>query len=196
MLQYVVSLERTDFMKEDLLKDFRKEYNTKMQEKKETYKRLEVLMTRKSILENNQLVKDYIDLCKQIEIEEENMWLTDEIFVETLYDFENKGLVDETNGIYLYLGTFYTEYGCEMKVKRDDNAAEFDKYIDIESCKEIHIPVEDRTAFEKNNKVIFVEGKEHIKYLLFDLHEQFMHDALDNGQEVACNNVLRRYKKN
>ena len=183
-------------MKENLLKELKKEYDKGMQEKEANDRRLKTLMDRKAILENSPIVKGYIELCEQIEAEEENFCLAGDVFIDALCDFTDKGLFDETNGIFLYAGTFITEFGYEKRVPEDYQFAEFSRYIDIESFEQLDIPVEDRKAFESNNKVLFLPDEEKTKYVKYDLRDQFVMDSLSEGQEVASKKILTRYKKN
>ena len=183
-------------MKEDLLKELKKEYDRGIDEKEATDRRLKTLMDRKAILENSPIVKGYIELCEQIEVEEEKICLASDVFVDTLYNFTNKGLFDETNGIFLYLGTFITEFGYEKKVPEDYQFAEFARYINIESFEQVDIPVEDKKVFENNNKVLFLTDEETTKYVKYDLRDQFVMDSLSEGQETATKRILSRYKKN
>ena len=183
-------------MKEDILKNFKKEYEFKLKEKENNDKCFEVLMNRKTIMENSPMIRDYIELCNQIEEAKEKLYSTQEVFSDVLYDFETKGLVDETNGILLYAGTFMTDFGSERNVHRDSIYAEYDKYIDIESFDEVLNPIEDREFFEKTNTIINLNISDPARYVLYDIRDEFINDALAEGQEVACKKILSRYKKN
>lgn len=183
-------------MKEEVLKDFRQEYIKRLEENEINNKSLNVLNNRKRILENSPLVRSYIELIKQIEETANRILTTDEVFADTLYDFNNKGLTDETNNIYLYAGSYVNEYGYEREVERDSSLAEFDKYINIESFEELDIPVEDRENFENSYRVLILDSNVPTRYLKYELRDQFINDALFEGQEVACHKILSRNKKN
>ena len=183
-------------MKEDLLKDFRNDYVKRLKKKQSNDKDLKILMERKKMLENSPIVRDYIQLNSQIEMllnESHNM---NNIFFTTLCDYEDKGLMSETNGIYVYTGTYYNEAGIFRRVYKDSPFAEFDKYVDIESMREIEIPIEDRSAFLENHKIVPVDEIELSKYSLLELRKLFIENALYDGQEVACKKILCRNKKN
>lgn len=183
-------------MKEEILKDFRQEYIKRLEENEINNKSLNVLKNRKKILENSPLVKEYIELNKQIDDVTNKIFTADDIFTDTLYNFNNIGLTDETNNIYLYAGSFINEYGYERQVERDDSIAEFDKYINIESFENIDIPVEDRENFENSYRVLILDSNVPVKYLKYEIRDQFINDALLEGQEAACHKVLSRNKKN
>ena len=183
-------------MNEKVLNEFREEYNKRLEKKHKIDKSLDILKKRKEILENSPIVRDYIELNDQIEKVSDMIFTEEEVFFDTLYDFENKGLIDETNNIYLYAGSFINENGDERLVERDSLISEFDRYINIESLKDIDVPVEDRTNFEKNNKVLVLDNNDYIKYLIYDIRDQFIRDSLNYGQEDACSKVLIRNKKN
>ena len=179
-------------MKEDLLKDFRSDYVKELKKKVDNDKYLEVLNQRKSILENSPLVKDYIRLNEQIEECKKESYSIDRIFSKALLKYVDQGLTEETNQIYLYLGTYYSDGMDTVEVERNSSDAVFDWYVDIESVKYIENPVEDRNIFEENNKVVLLDNYHDSKYLLCDIRNQFIHDALCEGQDIACKKVLSR----
>ena len=139
--------------------------------------------------------KDYIQLNSQIDTLLEKSHF-DYDFVKTLSILEDKGLMSETNEIYVYNGTFYMQNNIVVRVHRNNPCGEFDKYIDIESMDEIEVPVEDRLIFEKNHKIVPLDGLEPTKYFLYSLRSKFIEDSLREGQEVACKKILSRNKKN
>ena len=183
-------------MREDLLKDFRNNYVKKLKRKQTHDKALNILMKRKEILEKSTIVKDYIQLNSQIESLISESCNKNDVFFDTLYDFEGKGLMSETNEIYVYNGTFFTENSMVRRVHKDNPIGEFDKYINIESMDEIEVPVEDRLVFEKRHKIVPLDGLEPTKCFLYKLRNQFIKDSLFEGQEVACKKILSRNKKN
>ena len=182
-------------MKEDLLKDFRNEYIKRLKEKQNNDNILSTLMNRKKFLENSPLVRDYIELCNQIQKFEDKIFTEDEIFTYTLFEYENMGLTSETNKIYFYAGTFLTENGEVKRVERNSSTGEFDKYIDIESIQILEVPIEDRDVFEKSNRVVDL-NVDFDKYLFYDVRDEFINDCLNYGQEVACKKILSKNKKN
>ena len=183
-------------MNKELLKDFRDEYTEKLEINDKNEASLKVLMQRKEILENMPVIQDYIKLVKQIEDLKNEVSTNKELFLRTLFDYEGKGLVDETNSIFVYDGSFITRDGNIIRTERNSSDAEFDRYIDIESIEEVDIPVEDRKLFERFNKVIFLDESLPVKQSLYEIHNQFMQDAITNGEKAACKRVLSRNKKN
>lgn len=182
-------------MNSDLLKDFKEEFLKKLEENKRKKLIFEALMQRKGYLENSRVVQDYIALMEQIKDMDDEVLDEGQIFWHVLFDYEDKGLVSETNGILLYAGSFFRDQDYLISVDRNSSDAEFDNYIDIESFDEIDIPVEDREIFEKEHKVIVLDD-ESSKYSLYELHGQFMYYAVNEGEEVACQKILSRNKKN
>lgn len=183
-------------MKEELLKEFRKEYKRRLTEKERDDKCLSILIERRNILERNPIVKNYMELNEQINKQLEKVVTPDDIYLDTLYDFENMGLMSKTNSILLYMGSFINENGFEAMVGRYNQAAEFDRYADIESLEYIDVPVEDRIDFERDNKVLVLDTDEPSKYLIYEIRDQFINSCLTDGQEAACKKVLSRNKKN
>lgn len=182
-------------MKDDLLEEFKNDYVDKSKRKHNYVNELKVLMKRKAIMENSTIVKDYIQLNSQIDTLLEKSHF-DYDFVKTLSILEDKGLMSETNEIYVYNGTFYMQNNIVVRVHKNNPCGKFDKYIDIESMDEIEVPVEDRLVFEKNHKIVPLDGLEPTKYFLYSLRSKFIEDSLREGQEVACKKILSRNKKN
>ena len=183
-------------MQEDLLKEFRKEYDKGLKQQLISDDDLKVLIKRRSLLENSTIVKDYIQLNSQIETILNNSYNKDEVFNNTLSSFEDKGLMSDTNEIYVYNGTYYTRDGITIRVHKDNPCGEFDKYINLESLYEIEISIHDRSVFEESHKIVPLDGLEPTKGFIYDLRSQFIEYALCDGQEVACKKVLSRKKKN
>ena len=185
-------------MKEDLLKEFRNEYTMKLKMKQKNDKYLKTLMERKNILENSPLIKSYIELTEAINQLKNNTCSINDIFSSTLSEFESKGLTDETNEIYFYLGSFdIDEHGNEYQVDRNDDFIFplFNCYMDIESKKVIEIPFDDADEFEYKNKVIITSSYPDA-LMITDIRNDYFCDALYEGQENACKKVLSRNKKN
>ncbi len=183
-------------MNKELLKKFRNEYTERLEQNNKKETSLKALIQRKEILENMPIIQDYINLVKQIDELNAEVSTDKQVFLHTLFDYEEKGLVDETNSIFIYDGSFMTRNGIVIATERNSSDAEFDRYIDIESIEEVDIPVEDRKLFERFNKVIFLDESLPVKQSLYEIHNQFMQDAITDGEKAACKKVLSRNKKN
>lgn len=175
-------------MNNDLLKELRVKYNDQTIQRDNSEKKLQTLLKRKEILENSPLIKDYIELLEQIDASIEESYKEKFLLDSIISDFKYSKN-DETNKIYQYVDTFITEDGLNVVVGRDCDDAEFDRYVDIESLSIIDNPVEDRYSFEASNKII-VGG------YLPEIHNDFILNCIKDGQDVAVEKVLTRYKKN
>ncbi len=179
-------------MDNDLLTKLREEFLQKREENARKEAAFNSLMQRKEILENAPIVRDYIELLETIKEAKHGLKDEKQLFLHTLFDYERNGLVDETNGIFLYSGTYVREWDYGIRVEKDDPKAEFDEYIDIESLKTVEVPVEDREAFESKHETIEIDESSPVKYSLYELHRDFMYDAVMEGQEKACQRVLKK----
>lgn len=171
-------------MNKDLLNSLKEKYNTGMQEKNKNEKDLQVLLDRKQILENSPIVRDYIELLKQIKKHRKNLSSENKILSNLIHEVEYRDN-DDTNGIYFYMGSFIHEGNRKRLVDRDYHLSEFDRYIDIESLCFRDNPVEDREIFEREN-IVILSGD------LYDLHDEFIIDCITKDQDAAVAKVLSR----
>ena len=179
-------------MREDLLKQFRSEYVKKSEINNKNAESLKVLLERKAILENSPLIKSYIELNEQIDTLGNNIISTESIFLDTLSEFENKGLNDKTNEMYYYLGSFdIDEDGNEFQVYRDDYFSNplFERYIELESKRIIEIPSDDADQFENENCVVIDSDYPDVS-MFSDIRKEYFYEALQEGQEIACKKFL------
>ena len=148
-------------MKEEILERIKMDYH-EMKSKKEKYQKI-----RKRIqeLEQNELVKEYLQLLSQTESYDYERIV--DLSKEKMYDraFRNHlTSIKETNGIYVYLGSFIYSIECDIehgandyRVKRNDPNANYWLYQDIERYDSIEIPIKKYEDFEKNHQVIILK---------------------------------------
>ena len=184
-------------MKEEILEQITKEYK----ELKEAKKELEYKKNRIRQLEENKFVQEYLNLYHEIyEINSKNeMYLPDDILFRRSIDRCLKNL-EETNGIYVYMGTYSWSNNKDVmrpsdeKLNYSDPNAKFRIYRDLEKInEEIVLPISECKDFEKNNTVIVLrtaipESK------IYQVQEEFLQDAIKTNQEEAKKRVLRKYK--
>ena len=111
--------------------------------------------------------------------------------------------IEETNGIYVYLGTFTyyndNDYAYEYfyhHVKRDSEEAVIRKYWNIESDKEIEIPIEKAREFEEKNIVIVTNGKIlDSGYVFRSIQKEFFTDVIKTSQRNAVKKLIKKYKE-
>ena len=63
---------------------------------------VEVIICVLSIYGFFSIIQDYINLVKQIDELNAEVSTDKQVFLHTLFDYEEKGLVDETNRLFLY----------------------------------------------------------------------------------------------
>ena len=184
-------------MKEEILERIKMDYE-KMKSEKEQYQKV-----RKRIqeLEENELIKEYLGLLSQTESYDYERIAG--LSKEKMYDraFRNHlTSIKETNGIYVYLGTFIYSIECDIehgandyRVNRNNPNADYRLYQDIESYDSIEIPIKKCEDFEKTHQVIFAKTyPKNLKY--YEIQNYFIKTSIEEGQEVACKKLLKKYK--
>lgn len=143
-------------------------------------------------LEKDPNVREYINLIKILEDDLNLINISDKKLILSYYPFYLSEIgKDDTNKIYVYLGTF--EYNNEIdivhgsrdfRVKEDSEDADYKVYRNIESDYSIDIPIEKCEEFEKNNIIIrpetYLNGREYYKII-----DEFFINAIKTNQESA-----------
>lgn len=184
-------------MKKELLKEIREEVlNIKKANEERNKKR-----SRIRELESNESVKEYmrlreIDACTDVkEFTTDEKTLASEIYYRYIHRIDRK----DTNGIYVYLGTYRESYESDIvhcngdiKVGYNNPDAEYRLYQDLEQNSVITVPIKDCEEFEKSNRVIFPKGYNLCKKY-YEIQKEFFTEAITNSEEEACKLLLRRY---
>ena len=178
-------------MREDILNKLKIELN---EIKKYNQINNEIIKKIKN-LEYNPLIKEYLKLInKNINNEEINNE-KDEDIIKRIYKkylfYINK---DETNKIFVYLGT-YRYFDCYIKEQRVDynyKRADYRIYCDIEQLNHLYLPIINCYEFESNNIIIgtdtFFKEREFSKIQL-----EFFIESVKTNQESAKNKILNNY---
>ena len=110
-------------------------------------------------------------------------------------------MIDDTNEIYVCLGTFMLDNICDIvngpsdiRLDRDDSRAEYRIYRNIENNYSEQIPIRKCEEFEKTHKVI-IPNTTSIERYYYELQKEFITLAVTEGQEKACKKILNRNKK-
>jgi len=182
-------------MKEEILNIIRDEY----QNRKERKKDVENMMTRIEELKENEFVKEYLSLLynlDKINYKDILGW-TDDMMLDLAIS-GNVRNIEETNGIYVCLGTFVLtdlydiEHGPRnSRVDRNDPRAEYRIYQDIECNESIHVPIRLCEEFENSHKIIFPNRYFAGKFY-YDIQREFIREAIATNQETACAKVLSK----
>ncbi len=144
-------------------------------------RRDKVIWDRIEILEQNPLVKEYIELKQRVKmVDPQKKYLTNEEILEICSDLYLSSS-KETNNIYVYIGKVELK---EKGVKKD-----YKRYINLEARYDNHlIPIEESELFESTHEIINAKGQETYK----EIQKEFMKTLMEEGQEKACKKVLSK----
>lgn len=100
----------------------------------------------------------------------------------------------DTNGIYVYKGTYMVDNCCDIvhgpsdiRVERDYPFATHRDYWDIEQHYAIEVPIKKCDEFERTHDVIYLSSNYH------SIRQEFIEEALEHGQEEAVNKIKKKY---
>ena len=186
-------------MKNENLQLIRTEYKKLKEEKQvvaqilENIKRLEQILK----IKNQQILaapiySELVSRCKQ----------TDEDLIVDVLENSVSFEGDETNNIYVYMGTFkkmecsdnYLSMFCETYY--DDSTADYRIYRNLELPsthlkREINVALKDCGNFEKENIVVYSSDKNLMKNF-YNLQAEFLLTAINESQEKAVERVLAK----
>lgn len=183
-------------MKKELLKEIREEVlNIKKANEERNQRR-----NRIKELEGDESVKEYIELRGIDTLADFTESITDErtLASEIYYRYIHRIDKKDTNGIFVYLGTYRESYESDIvhcnddiKVGYNNPNAEYRLYQDLEQHSVITVPIKDCEVFEKSNRVIFPKGYNLCKRY-YEIQKEFFTEAITNSEEEACKLILRK----
>ena len=179
-------------MNEKLLEDLRNDLVERKKENENRKVELDGLEKAKDLKMDNFFVKAKADA----EAMKNRIFDEEQIFHDSLKYYDALGLCENSNNIYFYLGSFVIGNSNNYQVIRDNiyKEPDYNLYIDIETKRIIGIDFYESEKFEKENKVIVCE--DYPSMASFEIvRNNFLSDAVKNGQEKACKRVLSRYNK-
>lgn len=150
-------------------------------------------------LEKNRYVREYLSLVGLSNTKQKFITDTDDEIISQIYD-KYIHRIDErdTNGIYIYLGTFRYSSTADIvslgddRVSYDDDRADYRLYQDLEQFTSIVVNIKDCKAFEENNTIInpngYFKSREYYK-----IQKEFFITAVKKGQETARKRILKKY---
>ena len=137
-------------------------------------------------LEKDLSVKEYLALTgikkeKYSYIRKSNEKVVSEIYGKYLPE------IDETNGLYFYLGT----YKNHRRVKFDNKKADYRRYFDIEGVEPIIVDRKDFLSFEKENTILstYYHSRADYNYI----QNEFFTEAITNSEEAAVKKLIKKY---
>ena len=183
-------------MEQEILNKIRKSYKDGL---KRQEKYLEILKQVQE-LEQDENVKRYIELKNRLGqvdyqkiIGETETQILERAFNSWQY------AINETNGIYLCLGTFMMERTCDIehgpkdiRLERNDPKAEYRIYRNIEDGYSEVISIKNCEQFEKTYKVLFLKDDFFADRDFYELQREFMIIAVTKGQREACKKILSK----
>jgi len=182
-------------MNEEDLKNI-KEYYENLKSKKAYYINIKKQLER---LEQTKTVQKYLDLLEK----------TKNYDFQKMIDYKDDALLDmafqrnlssikDTSKIYVYLGTFVLSDECDIvhgpygiRVKYDDERADYRKYKDLESYFAIEMPIKKCADFEKENTIIFPSVL-NLESSFNQVQRDYLQIALEKGLEKARKHVLTK----
>lgn len=151
-------------------------------------------------LEKNRYVREYLSLVGLSNTKQKFITDTDDEIISQIYG-KHIHRIDErdTNGIYVYLGTFrYSDEidivhsSCDIRVKYDDKRADYRLYKNIEQVFAKKININDCKSFERENIILnpnsYYKEKEY-----YNIQKEFFITAVKKGQEAARKRILKKY---
>lgn len=184
-------------MEEEILNTIKEEYKNK----KELKKDIENKVARVEELKNSEVVKEYLNLLEFLDKTNYKNILnwTDDMMLDLVIS-KNIRNIEETNGIYVCLGTFMlanihdVEHGpSNYRLARNNPRAQYRIYQDIERDNSIEIPIELCEEFENTYKIIFPNVYFTGKFY-YDIRREFIRESIATNQEKACTKILKKEK--
>lgn len=190
---YLMLISRGGNMEARFLNEIRDKYNKQL----EDVKKYDIIAKRVSELLENDTVKEYLELVKIMKEQEckrnqecsEND-LINNSFYSTLYEIE------ETNNIYVYLGTYVSSRECDIvhgnsdiRLGREDPRADYSIYQNVESSDSVTIYINKRDEFEKTHTVIYPKTM-LTESFFYAIQTEFFKVAVRESQEAACERIL------
>ncbi len=182
-------------MKEEILQKIKKEYQSRCDLQKD----IKNMESRLEKLEQVPEVREYLSLLDKLEeVDNDRVlkWKNDKM-ISDAYSLYRKE-IDETNGIFVCLGTFRISNEADIvhgrsdiRLSYDDSTAEFRSYVDLEKSMldSFSLPISLCSDFESQHTVIFPSVFSSERYF-YQLQKEFLNDAISSGQEQAVHNVL------
>lgn len=185
-------------MKEELLTKMKEELEFEKQQLADYNRRIKRIRE----LQKDVNVQEFLEL---VNLEYESLplkrvsreSLIESIFYQHLHEIDEK----DTNGIYVYLGTYkYTDeidivhLPHDLRVSYDSPVADYRVYQNIEEWSSKQIPILKCEQFEKEHTIL--NPKVHITSKgFYEIQKDFFIRAIKMNQESAKKMVLRKYRR-
>lgn len=186
-------------MKQEILEKIKNEYLVKCEE----IDNIKNIKSRIKELEKDKHVIEYLNLTSKLE-DSNTKTISKNQILSSIFTSYVRREIDETNEILVYLGTYMSscetdiEHGAsDIRVNKNDVNAEFSLYADLEKdlMDSITVPIKDRDDFEKKHQIIYPKGIRNERRF-YELQQEFIVTAINEGQERAVNKILQNITKN
>lgn len=185
-------------MKEELLIKIREELESEKKRQEENNnknKRIKELL-------KDEKVKEFLGLTGlNYEIGSTKKKVTDDIIASIYSKYLYLIKESETNGLYVYLGTYkYNDEidivhgGRDYRVPYDSIKADYRVYQNVELWGSVHVLINKCEEFEKTHRIInpMVDASDKTFY---QIQKDFFIRAVKDNQESAKKMILRKYSK-
>ena len=179
-------------MNDYILCFLKSDYENRLNDKDKKESHIVKLLNAQYFLNQHPSFLKYIDFSDEIREYYENYQTNDDILDELVNEAINAGLLRENNNILFYAGTFMNDGKSIWQVPRDSIKGEYDLYLNIESCEQIQNPIENRSSFEGDHKIIFYKKVYPSMHDFRELKHYFFKSVMIEDQEEVCQRVLKR----
>ena len=189
-------------MKEEILIKLRED----LKKEKERNREYNEIIKRIKELKRNEYVKEYLKLIEEVYDNLKQIKITDKEIIRSIFEsrYLNKIKDNETNGIYVYLGTFkcgdndIIHYFPDTQVERNDVNADYREYWNLEQKYSKLIPISKSDNFENTHTIINLNNEFHTKRYnenkYYEIREEFIDIAVKTNQKNAVKRILKKYK--
>lgn len=173
-------------MKEDILRQIKNEVSDKLA-KLDEYNNHTRLLNEKVEENNKKYLSRGLPLHDSTFIPEKTTY---DIIFETYKKHIKSILPEETNQIFVYLGTYKPNNSkdefdsFDIETELNDPNASYRRYADLEGLWEEQVPIEKCEEFEKSHTVIYDDYNKLLK--------EFLISSICDSQDKAVSRILRR----
>ena len=181
-------------MTDEVLNKIRKDALEKRKETDEFNRKV----TRILELQEIPIVKEYASLLNSIIGNPRFISLSEMDIYDLAYrQHSSEILSEDTNGLYVYMGTFMYNPktgGYEIRVQEDDPKADYRKYWDIELGTVTCVSVSDSEEFEMKHSIIRTSELNEMN-IFRQIQNEFIKNAIEKDQETAVKLIMKKYKE-
>lgn len=185
-------------MKEEMLKQMKEDLMLKKEENNCYNERVKMIKN----LEKDSKVKEYLRLTGIDNTDLKQERLSDKKIILSFYrNYLNKIKENDTNGIYVYMGTYQNSSeidiihgSSDIRVDYSSPLADYREYRDIEFPFSVMVPIKKCEQFEKEH--IVINPKMYLaSNTYYNIQEEFFIRAVKTNQDSALKLILKKYDR-